>query len=227
VGEIGQPNEGNVGETSRELRVWPQQKLLIVMNFSCSAILHACVSGADAGRGSYNFKFYDLTNPAVPTLVSTYVPSALPHEMFLWVDPRNRSDRALLYFTTPNGPGSSMVVTDISHARDGQFADLARWSGNGLFPSDLRSNEDVRLHSIGLSPDGTRTYLAYLGGGFLILDTSDFAAGLPTPQVRVINTPGDTSWGSPGTHSSVKIPHSAFALTTDEVYGDLATVVTG
>jgi hypothetical protein len=30
VGEIGPPNEGNVGITSRELRVWPQQKLLMV-----------------------------------------------------------------------------------------------------------------------------------------------------------------------------------------------------
>ena len=32
VGEIGPPSEGNPGITSRELRVWPRAKLLIVMN---------------------------------------------------------------------------------------------------------------------------------------------------------------------------------------------------
>src|SRR5258706_2541055 len=36
VGEIGPPFEGNVRETSRELRVWPQQQLLIVQNMRCS-----------------------------------------------------------------------------------------------------------------------------------------------------------------------------------------------
>src|SRR5262249_52418880 len=36
VGEIGPPFEGNIGITSRELRVWPAQKLLMVMNFRCS-----------------------------------------------------------------------------------------------------------------------------------------------------------------------------------------------
>ena len=57
-----------VGDTSRELRVWPQQQLLIVMNFQCSALLHACASTADAnGSQVSNFKFYDLSkHPANP-----------------------------------------------------------------------------------------------------------------------------------------------------------------
>jgi CubicO group peptidase (beta-lactamase class C family) len=41
-----------------------------------------------------NFAPRDLSNPYVPELVSTYVPSRQPHEMFLWVDPR-RPRRAL------------------------------------------------------------------------------------------------------------------------------------
>src|SRR5258708_31817832 len=41
VGEIGPPLEGNVGITSRELRVLPQHKLLLVMNFRCDSVVHA------------------------------------------------------------------------------------------------------------------------------------------------------------------------------------------
>src|SRR5215472_13680554 len=36
VGEIGPPFAGNVGITTRELRVWPQKKLLVVMTFRVS-----------------------------------------------------------------------------------------------------------------------------------------------------------------------------------------------
>ena len=84
VGQIGPPDEALPSMTSRELRVWPQQKVLIVMNFSCSAILHACASPADlVGSTNPNFEFYDLSDPANPKLVSTYTPSRTPHEMFL------------------------------------------------------------------------------------------------------------------------------------------------
>ena len=48
VGEIGQPYAGLVGITTRELRMWPDKKLLIVMNFRCSAVIHACQPGTDA-----------------------------------------------------------------------------------------------------------------------------------------------------------------------------------
>src|SRR5260221_6513470 len=42
VGEIGQPLEGKVGITSRELRVWSQQQLLLGMNLRCSSAIHVC-----------------------------------------------------------------------------------------------------------------------------------------------------------------------------------------
>ncbi len=59
VGEIGPPLEGNVGITSRELRVWPRQKLLIVMNFRCSSVIHACTAGTDA-QFPFDLAFYSL-----------------------------------------------------------------------------------------------------------------------------------------------------------------------
>ena len=70
VNSIGAPNAGNSGETTRELRVWPQQKLLMVLGFTCSAAIHEC-SGV---RVTQTIKFYDLTDPAAPALVSVYVP---------------------------------------------------------------------------------------------------------------------------------------------------------
>lgn len=230
VGEIGIPEEGLPKSTSRELRVWPQEKLLMVLNFDCSAILHACTSVADAvGSLQPNIKFYDLTDPTAPALVSTYFRSRTPHEFFLWVDPVHEG-RALLYMTTPTSSlrptMPNLVVTDISQARAGVFSELVRWNGNPLMPTD--GTADVRLHSIGVSKDGTRTYLAYLGGGFMVLDTTPLTDPDNAPAVALLTAPATRpSWGNPGAHSAVKVPGKPYALVTDEVYGDLIDPITG
>jgi hypothetical protein len=85
---------------------------------------------------------------------------------------------------------------------------------------------DNRLHSLGISNDGTRGYLAYLGGGFLVVDTSDFAGEVEGAEVRLI-TPVERRvfWTDPGAHSAVKLPGRPVALTTDEVYGKLGGVL--
>jgi hypothetical protein len=229
VGEIGPPNEGNVGETSRELRVWPQKRLLMVMNFQCSALIHACTSPEVVGVVPPSIRFYDLTNPVAPTLVGSYRPSRTPHEMFLWVDPL-RPGRALLYMTTPTTSTTqpNLIVTDISRAREGVFPEVAKWVADASFRGPFPDEADVRLHSIGVSADGQRTYLAFLGAGFLILDSSDLAAAVAAPQLRLLTTPGvNPHWGNPGAHSAVKVPGRALALITDEVYGDLLDPITG
>src|SRR5262249_20252150 len=94
VGEFGTEfvTGANVGQTSRELRVIPQQKLLMVMYFRCSRFIHACPRSAQ----SFRIRFFDLAaNPLNPPLIATYRPSLLPHEMFLCVDPK-APNRALL-----------------------------------------------------------------------------------------------------------------------------------
>lgn len=40
VGEIGLPDEARPGESSRELRILPQQDLLLVLNHACSELIH-------------------------------------------------------------------------------------------------------------------------------------------------------------------------------------------
>jgi hypothetical protein len=219
VGQIGPPLEGNVGETSRELRIWPQKNLLMVLNHGCSELIHRCVGG-QAVRST--IRFYDISgaNARNPQLVSTFLPSRtrpqVPHEFFLWVDPDDPA-RALIYYTNPDPDDQELIVTDISGARQGVFEEIDE------FKVDIPDNgRDNRLHSLGISNDGTRAYLAYLGGGFLVADTSDFANETPNPQVRLI-TPVQNRvfWTDPGAHSAVKLFGRPFALTTDEVYGKL------
>jgi hypothetical protein len=212
VHEIGPPDEGNVGETSRELRVWPRQQLLIVLNFPCDPGVHDCATGRDGST----IRFYDIggERASEPTLISVYRPSLPPHEFFLWVDPED-SGRAVLYMSSPSPYGDQLLVTDISGARDGRFEELATWQGE--FP-DPGPND--ALHSLSVSNDGTRAYLAYLTAGFLVMDTADITEGSEHPDLQLVTPAADrVQWGGWGAHSAIKIPGRDLALTTDEVYG--------
>jgi hypothetical protein len=213
--------EAATATTSRELRVWPEQKLLIVIYFGCSSILHACVGGSDVAGSVYQgTAFFDLADGAHPRLVNVYQPSSTPHEMFLWVDPKNPSGRALMFFTSPNDSAHSLVVTDISKWRTGQFPEIGYYSIVSGFSSADQGKYDVRLHSISLSADGTRMYLAHLGGGFLVVDSSDFANKVTSPHFRLLTPIANrVSWDNQGAHSSVPIPTKPYAFTTEEIYG--------
>lgn len=231
VGEIGPPDEGNVGETSRELRVWPQQDLLMVLNFGCSSAIHACSGGEF--RGS-NVKFYDISGDkaAAPELVATYEPTRTPHEFFLWVDPHRPDERAMIFQTTPTSSASNpnIIVADISAAPDGgDIPEVAEWVAE-FAPGTTEDGEeeDRRLHSLSISNDGTRAYLAFLGSGFLILDTSDVVDEDESTDITYV-TPWENrvSWTNPGAHSAVKLWRQDVALTTDEVYGEALEALPG
>ena len=228
VGKIGRPDEDNVGESSRELRVLPDQNLLMILNHGCSELIHACANATQASHNivTSTIRFYDIAgaNGASPKLVATYTPTRTeaqtPHEFFVWSDPR-RPGRVLMYETAPSTEASgkqNLYVVDISHAREGQIKEIATWNTKIGDP-----DADTRLHSLTLSPDGKRAYLAYLGGGFLVADTSDFALDRPKPAVRLITPVANrVHWGDPGAHSAIGLPgRPDWAMTTDEVYGQL------
>ncbi|HEV8571562.1 MAG TPA: hypothetical protein VGR49_00760 [Actinomycetota bacterium] len=242
VGEFGTEfvSGANEGQTARELRVWPQQELLMVMYFRCSRVIHACPQTAQ----SFRIRFFDLAvDPVNPPLIATYVPSALPHEMYLWIDPKD-PNRALLWNSTPttsvNPNVPNLIITDISEARQGIFTEIAKGNWNQFFPgaSDPANYDfDLALHSMTPSVDGKRTYLAYLRGGFGVLDTSKVANNqVPPGTVENLNDdlltrvplptwgtgprcPGHTAAGCAESHSAVPFPGRPFALTIDEVYG--------
>jgi hypothetical protein len=265
VGEIGPPHAGLVGETTRELRVWPSKKLLIVMSFRCSFSIHACAKGTDKDF-PYDLSFFDLSDPTHPRFLSKYVPASRlglpvkPHEMFLWVDPHD-SERALLYISTPtistDPTVPNLIVADISGVpAGGPVRELAEGNWNNLFPGTNRPDYPVTpganpscgpydcnlfVHSMSVSVDGMRTYLAMEAGQFLILNTSSVASDTHNPQVLslygdLITKPEDRPvWGqSPADpravplnckkacangHSALKVPGRPLVLTTDEVYG--------
>ncbi|HEX2416540.1 MAG TPA: hypothetical protein VHJ83_00255 [Micromonosporaceae bacterium] len=227
----------NVGQTSRELRVWPRQGLLAVMYFRCSSVIHSCPPSADV----WSIRFFDIAaDPVNPPLVATYLPSRKPHEMFLWTDPED-PDRALLYLSTPSGSAdptrANLIITDISRARDGVFTEIAKGNWNQFYPgaeNPANYDNDLGLHSMAVTVDGTRTYLAYLRGHFLVLDTSDVAAGrIPAGGLSLndkLLTPVENRprWGTSDggcldacaeSHSAVPVPGRPYAFTTDEVYG--------
>ncbi|CAN5781277.1 hypothetical protein BH18ACT15_BH18ACT15_02710 [soil metagenome] len=225
VGEIGAPHEALPSQTSRELRVWPQKRLLIVMNFPCSTLIHSCVSGPE----TWDLSFYDLSgdNARHPRFIAKYEPPNEPHEMFLWRDPK-RPNRALLYLSTPHNSESpddataNLSVLDISHARSGIVEEIASFTANPRYSPSALKNFDVALHSMALSRNGKRTYLSYLGGGFLVLDSGELAQARPHPRFHLL-TPvrNRPKWPNQTVHSAVKVPGRDLVVTTDEIYGDL------
>jgi hypothetical protein len=184
-----------VGITSRELRVWPEKKLLMIMNFRCSSLLHACPA-TDTTTSPFDIKFFSLKDPVHPQFISHYVPTSSagvqvePHEMFLWEDP-NEDDRALLFFSTPNifaDTVPNLLIVDISQvASGGAVTEVAEGNWNNLYPGTSQANYpfdsnspdgcgpydcNLFVHSMGVKPDGTITFLALEAGHFLVLDTS-------------------------------------------------------
>ncbi|MDQ2911194.1 MAG: hypothetical protein M3R39_09300, partial [Actinomycetota bacterium] len=198
------------------------------------------------------YKFYDISDPAHPQLMATHVTRSLagtaikPHEFFLWIDPKD-NDRALLWESTPtssvdpNRP--NFVIEDISAVPEGGAVTLvAQGNWNQFFPGaadPANYDFDLALHSMTPRANGKRTYLAYLRGGFGILDTSKIAKNqVPAGTVENLNddllTPvpfltwgtgpqcaGHTAASCAESHSAVPLPGRPFALTVDEVYGTL------
>jgi len=260
VGEIGAPYAAQPGITTRELRIWPEQQLLMVMTFRCSAAIHDCPPGSDT-TFPFDIKFFDLADPVNPRFIGSYIPTSdagtavKPHEMYLWVDPHD-ADRALLWLSTPtssvNPARPNLMVVDISDVpgsapgpdpapsgTEAPVIEVAEGNWNQFFPgaaNPANYDFDLALHSMTPTVDGTTTYLAYLRGGFGVLDTSSVLRGsgdevislndrLITPVPNFVRwgagnrCAGHTAAGCSESHSAVPVPGRPFALTIDEVYG--------
>ena len=223
VKEIGLPSQAQPTQTSRELRIMPDQKLLLVLNHQCSELIHRCASPSSTGVSAIpsTIKIYDIAgeNAADPQLIQTYNPTAsgpqLPHEFFMWTDPK-RPSRVLMYQSAP-GQDEDLIVTDFSRAREGVFPEIAKFT----------SEANDSLHSMTVSNDGKRAYLAHLKGGLLVADTSEVAEGKADPKIRQLTSADDApTWDGPGAHSAIKIPgRNGHVMVTDEVYGKFGGVL--
>jgi len=224
---VAGPLDPREGESTRELRVWQSQDLLMVLNTNCGgAGAHECTQPPVS-----NIRFYDIggQNAERPALLREFKVDT--HEFFLWVDPKN-PDRALIFAGNAGStcglrggaPSCPFSVWDISNVPDGGepmtlYSDRHPYS---RFPAASAPAEKPAggLHSLTISNDGNRAYFALLTGGFAVVDTSDFAAGRVFPQPRPITkNESRPTWAGPGAHSAVKLWGRDVAWVSDEVYG--------
>lgn len=211
VGTLQNDEETELGESSRELRIWPQEDLLIVLDFHCDTVAHACY-GAELEDADPEYNLYDISGERRwdPELITTYKPARLPHEFFLWIDPAKPAEHALLFMSTPSDDEDNLLVADISQARSGMVTEVASWDA-GV--------EDT-LHSVSVTPAGDKAWLSYSSNGVLALNVAELTSGQPNPELRLLTDPADAPrWGSPGAHSAVEIPGRDLVWTTDESYG--------
>jgi hypothetical protein len=222
------PLDAAAGESSRELRVWRSQDILIVLNTNCGVgdTLHHCTQPSIS-----NFRFYDISgaNATQPRLLTQF--NVNTHEFFLWEDPRN-PERALIFAgnagstcgTSGGAPTCPFSVWDISPVRDGQapvtlYSGLHRYRRFPPAPAPLQIPTGG-LHSLSVSNDGTRAFFALLTGGFAVVDTSDFADGAPSPLPdRITDNASRPFWPGPGAHSAIKLWNRDWVYVSDEVYG--------
>lgn len=225
---LGPPFDQKPGESSRELRVWRSQDVLIVLNTNCGVgdALHHCTQPSIS-----NFRFYDISgaNASDPQLLKQF--NVNTHEFFLWEDP-NDPERALMFAgsagstcgTSGGSPSCPFSVWDISAVPDGGdpvtlFSGLHGFTRFPAFPAPAQVPTGA-LHSLSVSNDGSRAYYALLTGGFAVVDVSDFANGTPMPQARPITINQNRPvWSGPGAHSAIKLWDRDWAWVSDEVYG--------
>ncbi len=221
---LGEPLEPKAGESTRELRVWRSQDVLIVLNTNCGVgpTLHHCTQTSIS-----NIRFYDISGRKAksPKLLNEFKVDT--HEFFLWEDP-NDPERALIFAGNAastcgvrgGAPSCPFSVWDISGVPDGQ-APVTVYSG--LYPYAQEGDKPAGgLHSLTISNDGSTAYFALLTGGFAIADVSEFAIGKPGAQPRPITVNGSRPvWTGPGAHSAVKLWGRDWAWVSDEVYGTI------
>jgi hypothetical protein len=219
---VGGAIDPKPGESTRELRVWRSQDVLIVLNTNCGVgdRLHHCTQPSIS-----NIRFYDISGRKAkhPKLLNELKVDT--HEFFLWEDPKD-PDRALIFAgnaTSTCGirggaPSCPFSVWDISGVREGEEP-VTLFSGE--YPYEQVGDKPTGgLHSLTISNDGSRAYFALLTGGFAITDVSEFAAGTPGAQPRPITDNASRPvWAGPGAHSAVKLWGRDWAWVSDEVYG--------
>lgn len=181
-----------LGSTSRELRTIQDLNTLIILNFRDNA--------PDEGGAFNNYQIYDISDCRNPRLTRTIeIGRARPHEFFLWRDPNNPA-RFLLYSSISGGDAAfvepGLRVFEIVNPPSATIRPVASFtltpavpSTEPVDPNDYRDDHFVfttkpttqgnSLHSMSVSQDGTRVYMANSQAGYFILDSSRLAAGLP------------------------------------------------
>ena len=197
--------------TSRELRTVEDLDLLIVQHY-------ALKEGADNV-----LDFFDISQCRQPVHIAEYRFRELrPHEFFVWRDPNNPS-RLLLYVSR----APYLNVIDASDVRTEGPVEVASFHLRGI-----SGHPNANLHSMSVSDDGTRVYMADLDAGFYVMDSTPLARNLtcdsdyldPNPCLMKLNSDPRATLIPDGDnyHSIVLVPGvredaQVYAITGEEI----------
>lgn len=204
--------------TQREMRADAGLGILVVEGYS--PFVNGWESSVPPTAVNY-LQVYDIHSDCLhPKLLSTYdFGPRSPHEFFLWKDPKH-AGRALAYVTftiySPDlmvldlsDPASPRLVGtyDLGIDQAQKTQDFVDESGSGY------------LHSLYVSDDGTRAYMATWDYGFYELDTSMFADPAPLGVAKPVGL-GRLDYGH-NVHSAVPLPGGRpYVVFTQEDYAD-------
>ena len=188
AGEMGPPEEGLPGESSRELRVWRSQNILMVIHTNCGgATAHVC--GASSRS---TMKFYDIGGANATNPVLLYKNTLDTHEFYIWEDPLNPR-RALMFASSATNNFQIYDLSNLLNADPATRAPVRTFSGAHGFGNSSGSG----IHSFSVSNDGKKLYLALLTRGFGIADVSAFTDTDPATNTYRLITPGPTACPGP------------------------------
>ena len=168
-------------------------------------------------------KVYDIhTDCTHPRLLSTYnFYDRAPHEFFLWKDPKH-AGRALAYVTfTIYAP--DLMVIDLSNPASPALVGAFDLGADHAFKAQDFADESGSgyTHSLTVSDDGTRAYMAAWDWGFFTLDTSLLANPPATGAPGIIRPVGIGRLDyNHNVHSAVQIPGRQEMVFTQEDYAN-------
>ncbi|MFO7918600.1 MAG: hypothetical protein R6V13_11020 [Anaerolineae bacterium] len=179
-----EPLELPSGTAPVELRTIPDLDLLVVTDLSSAARLLT----------------YDISDCTAPQQLGSINLVHPIHEFYLW----RGENRVLAYVATFDHYPPHLIVVDITDPTQPQ--EVARWNA---------AEDGVQgiLHSLSVSRDGTRAYLAMWDGGFVILD-------IDLPRIEIVrgSDGGFDPARLPNTHSAVPLEDKDFVLLASEVF---------
>ena len=201
--------------TQREMRADAGLGILVVESYTPIG-----TPASPAGPSVNNLKVYDIHSDCLhPKLLSTYdFGERSPHEFFLWKDPKHPG-RSLAYVTfTVLSP--DLMVIDLTDPAKPALAGVFDLGLDQAFKAEDFADESGSgyTHSLSVTDDGTRAYMAAWDYGFFTLDTS-LLANPPAGSVGVARPVGigRLDYGH-NVHSAVQIPGRPEMLFTQEDY---------
>lgn len=209
--DIGDPERPTVidelpfapGSTARELRADAALDLLVVLSYRFDP-------GSAAPNG---LDLYAIDDCRSPRLINTVdFGDALPHEFFLWKGSADETPRRVLAYVAMWGYAPNLRVVELTEPEDA--AEIAAWDAAPFL------GFATRLHSVSVTPDGSRAFLADFDQGLMVLDTSALAEGEADATPRLLTEPATRlAFDDCCLHSAVSIPDTDLLVTTQENYG--------